>query len=223
LTLKTINEIYIFKNEKMKKKFLKFFTAILVLTPMTFAIYFDMASATNSFKLFDITFSLNEYLISNSNDLSIRINFETFRELAKPVNLTFNIFNDVGELVYVEENSIFVKAPMNYDKKFSKLDLKKGNYTLILKFCCNGPEKMFKANFEIKPQKRWDLKRFVKEIWFFGEDIKSFYILVLIILLPLMTSYFVQKRKGDFDNLQLLKRLLKKWDLKLDRQRRQSA
>jgi len=127
-------------------------------------------------------------MISNSNDLSVLINVENFQSHPEPINLTFNIFNEIGELVYLEEDLISFESPTTHNKKFNNLNLGKGNYTLILKFFYNHVENEFKAEFEVNPKRKGILSKIIGAD-FFGENGKVFYILV--ILFVLIIFYFI--------------------------------
>lgn len=115
--------------------------------------------------LFDITFSLEDRVILNSDDLVSLTTFESFGTKPTPVNLTFIIFDSRNKIVYKSEEFLVVETENILRKDFKDLNLDFGEYQIYLKTVYGeGVEDFFERNFEIRskisnsPNQLFDIK-----------------------------------------------------------------
>jgi len=136
-------------------------------------------------QLFDISLSLDDSIISNSNELSAVVTFESFGTEPTPVNLTFIIEDESGNEIYREEDSITVITEEVLRKSFEGLNLPRGDYTLVLETLYNVDVfDEFRQEFEISVEKKyvnlW--------IWIIGG-------IVAVLVIGLVLWLVIRKRK----------------------------
>lgn len=101
-------------------------------------------------QLFDIKFELDKKIIEKSENLVGRVSFESFGSVPTPINLRFTFLDNTGRKVYSEENTAIVETEKVLAKKFSYLNLEKGDYILVLTTLYNGNvEDEFREKFTI--------------------------------------------------------------------------
>jgi hypothetical protein len=104
-------------------------------------------------QLFDITFDLNDKLLTENEDLIARVGFENFGAEPTPVNLFFTILNEDGDSIYEEEDSTIVETEKVFTKNFKYLKFEDGEYTLVLTTIYNvNVEDEFREKFIVKTQ-----------------------------------------------------------------------
>ncbi len=102
-------------------------------------------------QLFDITFELDSSIVLNLEDLVARVTFESFGTETTPVNLTFIILDEIGNQVYLEQDSLVVETENIFSKKFENIDLEIGKYVILLNTIYNeNVEDSFWKEFEIR-------------------------------------------------------------------------
>ncbi|MFC2138202.1 BspA family leucine-rich repeat surface protein [Bacteroidota bacterium] len=83
-------------------------------------------------ELFDISFFLEEEVLVSSSELIARVDLENFGAGPTPVNLIFVIFDEDENEVYGESRDVVVETQEIISKKFGKLDLEDGRYSIVL-------------------------------------------------------------------------------------------
>ncbi len=127
-------------------------------------------------QLFDISFALEEILLSNSNELTAIVNFENFGAKPTEIVLKFIILDENQIEVYDEEETIVVETEEILRKNFKDLNLVTGRYTLVLETLYGeNVTDEFKQEFEI--QKGWGL------YWAFGGILFALIIIILAIII----------------------------------------
>jgi hypothetical protein len=117
----------------------------------------------NPENLFDIMMETYPNSLKESKNLSTQISFTNFGMVATPVEMTFTIVNERGEVVAQEQDALVVETENVFIKNFSNLNLSRGKYTLVLKtvYGKNVTDE-FKNNFTILlPEKQWWLNSWV--------------------------------------------------------------
>lgn len=104
-------------------------------------------------QLFDITLRLEDDTISDSKELTAWVSFESFGTEPTPADLTYIILDESGNEVYSEIGDVIVYTEEFVIKKFDKLDLEFGKYTLDLLIEYADVTEEFKQDFEVKEQK----------------------------------------------------------------------
>ena len=105
----------------------------------------------NPNQLFDIRFELDSSIVLNVEDLIARVTFESFGTEPTPVNLTFIILDEIGNKVYLEQNSLVVETENVFSKKFKNIELEIGKYVVLLNTIYNeNVEDSFWKEFEIR-------------------------------------------------------------------------
>jgi hypothetical protein len=112
--------------------------------------YRTIETSLGAFKLFDITFTLDDLIIRDSDELSSIVIFENFGKVLTPVELTFIILDDKGIEVHREKETINVQTEEVLRKSFKGLDLLDGKYSIILQTLYDEDIfDEFKQDFEI--------------------------------------------------------------------------
>ncbi len=107
----------------------------------------------SSRQLFDITFDLNDKLLTEDEDLIARVGFENFGGEPTPVNLFFTVLDEDGEKIYEEEDSTIVETEKILTKNFKYIKFENGKYTLVLTTLYNvNVEDEFREKFTVKKQ-----------------------------------------------------------------------
>lgn len=83
-------------------------------------------------KLFDIKMTLEDSFILNANELVARVSFESFGTVPIPINLTFRVYDSVGNLMYTMSDYLIVNVEEIRRYDFSDLVLVSGEYKLVL-------------------------------------------------------------------------------------------
>ena len=137
-------------------------------------------------QLFDITFSLDDSIISNSDELSAVVTFESFGTIPTTVDLTFIILDQAENEVYRGEDSITVITEEVLRKSFKDLNLPQGKYTLVLNTLYNVDVfDEFRQEFTIGAEK----KQISLWIWIVGG------IVIGILIVGLIWWLVIIKRK----------------------------
>jgi len=153
-------------------------------------------------QLFDITFTLDDYLIQSLDELTAIVTFESFGTMPTPVNLLFTILNETGEEVYTKNDSVIVTTEVVLIKSFENIDinLKQGKYTIILTTLYNvNVEDEFRQEFEVK--RGWITGRVIE--LFEGENkwygVIIVILMIILILLKIKKSKFKRQNKNKKD------------------------
>ena len=111
-------------------------------------------------QLFDIQLQLEDTLVYVGDPIIARAIFESFGTEPTPVNLTFLVINEKGEIFYKETDSITVETERVFTKKIENLSLKKGKYILILRTLYNEDvEDEFWKEFRVKKKIKFSLRQ----------------------------------------------------------------
>ena len=126
-------------------------------------------------QLFDVTFTLDNFLIHDVGELSGVVTFESFGTEPTPVNLTFILLDSSGKEIYREMSSITVTTEeilrWNYE---GVRELSEGKYTVILETLYNvDVVDEFRQEFEIEGGMVnwfwiWIVGGIIIGIWVFG-------------------------------------------------------
>lgn len=102
-------------------------------------------------QLFDISFSLEEILMEDSNELLAIVIFESFGVEPTLINLTFIILDGNGNEIHSEGESIIVETEKVLRKSFKGLNFGDGRYTLVLETLYDEDVfDEFRQDFEIR-------------------------------------------------------------------------
>ena len=89
--------------------------------------------------------------------MTARVRFESFGSEPTPVNMLFTFLDNEGNEIYAEENSAIVETEKILTKKFSYLNLDKGDYTLVLTTLYNvDVEDEFREKFTIRGKRNYE-------------------------------------------------------------------
>lgn len=104
-------------------------------------------------QLFDIKLELESDTIYNSYQLTAWVEFESFGREPTPVNLTYIILDKEESIVYTKEDYIVVETERFVAESFEGLNLKPGEYVLVLKTLYNIEiEDEFRQEFKIEEE-----------------------------------------------------------------------
>lgn len=81
--------------------------------------------------LFDIRMNIENIFIKKSKDLTIVVTYESFGKVPTLVNLTFQVFDLSGKLLYEKNEDIIVAVEEVQRYFFDDLDLKNGEYEFV--------------------------------------------------------------------------------------------
>ena len=116
-------------------------------------------------QLFDIKFELDSSIVLNLEDLVARVTFESFGTEPTQINLTFILLDEIGNQVYLGQDSLIVETENVFSKKFENADLEIGKYVILLNTIYNeNVEDSFWKEFEIRsrvgksPYQLFDIK-----------------------------------------------------------------
>jgi len=91
-------------------------------------------------QLFDITFTIDDFVITNIKDLSGVVTYTSFGSIPTPVAYTFLLYDELGNLVSSFNGDIVVETEnievMNFGE-FNDLELSDGKYTIVYKSVYN--------------------------------------------------------------------------------------
>ncbi len=120
-------------------------------------------------QLFDITFTLEDFLIQNVDELSGVVTFESFGKVPTPVDLVFIILDESGNEIYRVESDITVTTEEVLRWNYETLDdLPKGKYTVILETLYNVDVfDEFRQEFEIGRERKGIIGKAID--WIGGE------------------------------------------------------
>ncbi len=105
-------------------------------------------------KLFDIRMDLEDTSIRSSKDLVAVVIYESFGLVPTPVNLTFEIFDLNGNLVYLKNGFIIVTVKKIRKYNFPDLVLKNGRYEFVFTTVYNkNISDKFRSKFEVKSRR----------------------------------------------------------------------
>ncbi len=106
-------------------------------------------------QLFDITFTLDDYLIQSLDELTAIVTFESFGVEPTPVNLTFTILDEFGTVYAVDNDFIVVTTEEVLRKKFEALHLSEGKYIIVLETLYNVDViDEFRQEFELGEERK---------------------------------------------------------------------
>jgi len=133
-------------------------------------------------QLFDIKFELSHYKVYAPEDLTAWIRLESFGTEPTPISLTYIILDKQENVVYMKEDSLVVETEEFIVEKFEGVELKHGDYSLLLKTLYGDNVKdEFRQDFVVRSEVR---------IWFY--IIIGFVILGVVYLIV-----FTRKRKAN--------------------------
>lgn len=139
-------------------------------------------------QLFDIKFELDRKTIEKVEDLTARVNFESFGSEPTPVNMLFTFLDENGEEVYSEEDNAIVETEKILTKKFTYLGLVKGDYTLVLTTLYNvDVEDEFREKFTIRGERNYE--------WLNWLSFALNFLFLFVIVFLFRRSSFVKKGK----------------------------
>ena len=147
-------------------------------------------------QLFDISLKLEDYIVSSSDELVAKISFEAFGSEPTPVNLTYIVIDELGGEVYLEEDYLVVYTEEFVYKSFDRLNLKEGEYTLILRTLYDEDVKNeFSKKFRVGNMNRFGITGQV--VFDFVRDpfVAGFFVFLLLVLIIFLIKNFNKKRK----------------------------
>jgi len=101
-------------------------------------------------QLFDIKLELAHYEVYAPEDLVAWIRFESFGTESTPVNLTYIILDKRENVIYLREAYLVVETEEFVIEKFEGVDLKPGEYSIILKILYDvDVEDEFRQDFQV--------------------------------------------------------------------------
>ena len=86
----------------------------------------------NPKELFDIRMDLEDTSIKSSDELEVVVTYESFGSVPTLVNLTFEVFDSEGNLIYFRNDFIIVNVEEIRRYTFEDLDLVDGEYEFVL-------------------------------------------------------------------------------------------
>ena len=138
-------------------------------------------------QLFDITFELNDKLLTEDEDLIARVGFESFGSEPTPVNLFFSILDENGEEIYKEEDSTIVETEKILTKNFKYLKFENGKYTLVL-------TTIYNVDVEDEFRERFTVKKQLYSLWVWISVVVNLLLISLVVFLVKRTK---RGRKND--------------------------
>jgi hypothetical protein len=141
-------------------------------------------------QLFDITWDLRNYFVSNLSDLIGIATFESFGTVPTPVYLAFSIINSSLDLVYSGTENITVLQQEIFKWNFMNKGiprLKNGEYTAVLTVEYNNLSETFEKNFIVSTQEKFSILSLLT----YYNIIIFLIILALIIIFCYLSNYFV--------------------------------
>lgn len=130
-------------------------------------------------QLFDISFEIDNNVLKKKDDLSGKINFKNFGANSTEIYLTFIIFNELGNEIYQEEESLLVEAEEILFKNFEDLNLPEGKYEIVLRTLYGlDIENEFRHGFEVKSNEKG-----------------YFILIVILVILLFFVKYWFKKRE----------------------------
>lgn len=102
-------------------------------------------------QLFDIRMDLEDVTIEKSVDLTAVVTYESFGSVPTPVNLTFEVYDLAGNLLYIRDGFIVVRVEEIRRYDFNDLNLEPGEYEFVFKTLYNKDvSDEFRQKFIIK-------------------------------------------------------------------------
>jgi len=144
--------------------------------------------ATIPTQLFDIELGLQKELISNTYELSAWVTFESFGSESTPVNLTYTILDEFGNVVYTKEDYLVVETERYVTTGFLGLELEPGEYMLVL-------ETLYDVDVRDEFIKRFTLEE-EKKVW----SARSVLVVIFLVLAFLIGLMMFKRRKAKDKN-----------------------
>lgn len=102
-------------------------------------------------QLFDIKMEIDNKILDKSEDLNVRVVFESFGSEPTPVNLTFFIYDFQETEVYMEKSEVIVETERVLIKDFKNFHAGPGEYTVVLRTVYNvDVEDYFEQKINVK-------------------------------------------------------------------------
>lgn len=92
----------------------------------------ELNVSKNPKELFDIRMDLEDTSIKSSDELEVVVTYESFGSVPTLVNLTFEVFDSEGNLIYFRNDFIIVNVEEIRRYTFEDLDLVDGEYEFVL-------------------------------------------------------------------------------------------
>lgn len=115
--------------------------------------------------LFDITFDLEESVLSKSDKLVVWITLQNFGRKYVPTRLVYSVINNKGKEVYRSFEELRVYTDESIIKQFGDLVLEEGDYTLIMNVEYAGIVEEFSVNFSVEGGIFSIIKRFFERLF----------------------------------------------------------
>ena len=115
--------------------------------------------------LFDITFDLEESVLSKSDKLVVWITLQNFGRKYVPTRLIYSVINNKGKEVYRSFEELRVYTDESIIKQFDDLVLEEGDYTLIMNVEYAGIVEEFSVNFSVEGGIFSIIKRFFERLF----------------------------------------------------------
>jgi hypothetical protein len=142
--------------------------------------------------LFDISFALEDTILTSSNDLVAIVTLENFGTVPIPIELNFIILDEFGNEVHRKKEEITVITEEVLRKKFLGLNLPRGNYNFVLKTLYDvDVYDEFTQEFEIIG---W------KIIWIFYLILGIIFVLLVCIIILIIKRRKEKKPKKIFNS-----------------------
>jgi len=139
-------------------------------------------------QLFDINMELDSTSVFKVDDLGLRVNFNNFGEVVTPVDMTFEILDSNGKVVYSKTESLIVETEQVYNKSFAGFILNPGDYTIKLTTLYgNNVKDEFIHSFEVKSSFSWATFRLY---------VAGLIAIIIIVILFLPKKYYLKRKNG---------------------------
>ena len=124
-------------------------------------------------QLFDIRMDLEDNVLRNSSELFVVVTYESFGRVPTPVDLTYEVFDLDGNLIYSRKGNVTVSTEEVTRTRLDDLVLPEGDYELVFTTLYNiDVEDEFRSGFEVKGkgffERFWDWINFWRLSGFFG-------------------------------------------------------
>jgi hypothetical protein len=98
-----------------------------------------------------VKLTLESNRLIDSTELVALTTFQSFGTAPAEVNLTYTFFDDSGKEIYNETDHQVVYTQLALERKFDKLVLGAGNYSLVLTLRYVNVTEQFRQDFEVLP------------------------------------------------------------------------
>ncbi len=147
-------------------------------------------------QLFDIKLTLEKDILITEDNLTALVKFENFGSDFPLVRLNYQILDDNGNVIHSERDFIIVQTERVVKKTFTNLNLKKGNYHLVLTTLYNiNITDDFRQDFIVKSLSFEEFVSYVFKKKLIDVGVISLFLMGLILYLVLLRR--LQLKMGE--------------------------